>query len=108
MLVASLAMVALPGLSDAQASALRVAVFDVELWDTSGEGERPEQAGRLAMLGALLRDRLAERSDYLMVDLAPVRAEIEARRPLLRCGGCQLEIARKAEGRYALNVFGAK
>jgi hypothetical protein len=30
-------------------------VFDVELWDTSGEGGQPEQTARLAMLGDLLR-----------------------------------------------------
>jgi hypothetical protein len=80
-------------------------VFDVEFWDTSGEGEQPEQAARLAMLGALLRDRLADRSDYAMVDLAPVRPEIEASLPLFLCGGCQLEIARKAGAGYALNVI---
>jgi hypothetical protein len=57
------------------------------------------------MLGALLRDRLAERGDYAMVDLAPVRPEIAASLPLYRCGGCQLELARKAGAGYALNVI---
>lgn len=93
------------GASDAQEAPRRVAVFDVELWDTSGEGEQPGQTARLAMLGAVLRDRLAERSDVRMVDLAPVRQEIERRRPLFRCGGCQLEIARRAGAGYALNVI---
>ena len=105
MLVAVLAMLVASGPSDAQDGPRRVAVFDVELWDTSGESEQPEQTARLAMLAALLRERLAERSDYAIVDLAPVREQIEARRPLLRCGGCQLEIARGAGARYALNVF---
>ncbi|MGH6903885.1 MAG: DUF3280 domain-containing protein [Geminicoccaceae bacterium] len=95
----------LPGAGEAQEPPRRIAVFEVELWDTSGESESPEQAARLAMLGALLRERLAAGSDYTAVDLAPVRLEIEARRPLLRCGGCQLELARKAGARYALNVF---
>jgi Protein of unknown function (DUF2380) len=80
-------------------------VFDVELWDTSGEGEQPEQTARLAMLGDLLRARLAESSDYALVDLAPIRPEIEASLPLFRCGGCQLELARKAGAGYALNVI---
>jgi Protein of unknown function (DUF2380) len=57
------------------------------------------------MLGALLSDRLAERGDYAMVDLAPVRPEIAASLPLYRCGGCQLELARKAGAGYALNVI---
>lgn len=80
-------------------------MFDVELWDTSGEGEQPEQTARLAMLGDLLRARLAEGGDYALIDLAPIRPEIEASLPLFRCGGCQLELARKAGAGYALNVI---
>jgi hypothetical protein len=95
----------LPGPSDAQEAPRRLAVFDVELWDTSGEGEQPEQTARLAMLGDLLRMRLAESSGYVMVDLARVRPEIQAKLPLFLCGGCQLEIARKAGAGYALNVI---
>jgi hypothetical protein len=105
LLAATVAILLLPCPSDAQDAARGVAVFDVELWDTSGEGESPEQTARLAMLGALLRERLAAGGDYVVVNLAPVRAEIEARRPLLRCGGCQVEIARKAGARYALSVI---
>jgi hypothetical protein len=105
LLSAIVAVLLLPGPSDAQEAPRRVAVFDVELWDTSGEGEQPEQIARLAMLGDVLRTRLAESSDYVLVDLAPVRPEIEAGLPLFRCGGCQLEIARKAGARYALNVI---
>jgi Protein of unknown function (DUF2380) len=93
LLAAIFAILLLPGPSDAEDAPRRVAVFDVEFWDTSGEGESPEQTARLAMLGALLRDRLAESSGYAVVDLAPVRPEIEASLPLFRCGGCQLEIA---------------
>ena len=40
-----------------------------------------------------------------MIDLAPIRPEIEASLPLFRCGGCQLELARKAGAGYALNVI---
>ncbi|MGH9176475.1 MAG: DUF3280 domain-containing protein [Vicinamibacterales bacterium] len=105
MLVTILAILLLPGPNDAQEAPRRVAVFDVELWDTSGEGERPEQAARLAMLGDVLRTRLAESSGYVLVDLARVRPEIAASLRLFRRGGCQLELARKAGARYALNVF---
>jgi Protein of unknown function (DUF2380) len=104
-LLFAIAILLLPGAVAAQEGPRRVAVFDIELWDTSGEGEKPEQPARLAMLTAVLRDRLAARSDYALVDLTPVRPEIEARLPLFRCGGCQLEIARKAGAGYALNVI---
>jgi hypothetical protein len=105
LLFALVAILLLPRAGEAQEAPRRIAVFDVELWDTSGEGEQPEQTARLAMLDAVLRDRLTERSDYALVNLAPIRPEIEARRPLFRCGGCQLEIAPKAGAGYALNVI---
>jgi Protein of unknown function (DUF2380) len=83
----------------------RVAVFDAELWDTSGEGEKPEQTARLAMLSALLRERLTVDAGYLQVDLAPEAARIDAHRPLFRCGACQREIARHLGATHALNVI---
>jgi hypothetical protein len=43
-----------------------------------------------------------------LIDLAPIRPEIEASLPLFRCGGCQLELARKAGAGYALNVIARK
>jgi hypothetical protein len=76
-LLFAIAILLLPGAVAAQEGPRRVAVFDVELWDTSGEGEKPEQTARLAMLTAVLRDRLATRSDYALVNLTPVRPEIE-------------------------------
>ena len=104
-LLFAIVILLIPGAVAAQEAPRRVAVFDVELWDTSGEGEKFEQTARLAMLTAVLRDRLTASGDYGLVDLAPVRSEIEARLPLFRCGGCQLEIARKAGAGYALNVI---
>jgi Protein of unknown function (DUF2380) len=62
LLFATVVVLLLPGAIDAQEAPRRVAVFDVELWDTSGEGEQPEQTARLAILGDLLRERLAESS----------------------------------------------
>jgi hypothetical protein len=89
----------------AQTEPRRVAVFDAELWDTSGEGEKPEQAARLAMLDRVLHERLAAEPGYAMVDLTTFRPEIDRQRPLFRCGACQLDIAHRAGARYALNVI---
>ena len=82
----------------------RVAVFPVELLDTSGEGPRPGQAEKLATLSRLLRDELAASGRYAAVDLAPFAAEIERESPLYLCGGCQLGLARQAGARYAVDV----
>jgi hypothetical protein len=105
MALAALLLLAVTMSADAAEPPRRVAVFDVELWDTSGEGEKPEQTARLAMLSALLRERLTPNTGYLQVDLAPEAARIDANRPLFRCGACQLEIARDLGATYALNVI---
>jgi hypothetical protein len=70
-----------------------VAVFDPELFDTSGEGPRQDQQQRLAMLGEELRRALASSGRYTVVDIAPLRARL-AEGPALRgCGACAAEAA---------------
>ena len=61
----------------------RIAVFDPELLDTSGEGVRPDQQRRLAMIGQELRQALAASGRYVVVDVAPQRARL-AEGPALR------------------------
>ena len=71
----------------------RIAVFDPELLDTSGEGVRPDQQQRLAMIGQELRQALAASGRYVVVDIAPQRARL-AEGPALRgCGPCAAEAA---------------
>ena len=83
----------------------KTAVFDVEVWDTSGVPDTPEQDARVTMLSEVLRQRLAADPGYALVDLAPEQATIDAQRPLYRCGGCQLDIARRLGARYAIDVI---
>src|SRR4051812_46716722 len=72
----------------------RIAVFDAELLDTSGEGIRPDQQRRLALIGDELRQALAASGRYVVVDVAPQRARL-AEGPALRgCGPCAAEAAR--------------
>jgi hypothetical protein len=61
----------------------RIAVFDLELYDTSGEPAQPEQDARLRLLSAELRDSLAASGRYT---LAPLPASAKAE--LLGCNGC--------------------
>ena len=81
----------------AAAQALRVAVFDFELIDSSLEGEvggpRADEQARLAMISDLLRRMLAESGRYDVVDLAPAVSDIAAAGYLHGCNGCDTRIA---------------
>ena len=80
----------------------RIAVFDPELLDTSGEGDRPDQQRRLAMIGQELRQALAASGRYVVVDVAPQRARL-AEGPALRgCGPCAAEAAEALGAELAL------
>jgi hypothetical protein len=63
-----------------------LAVFDLELINTSLEAERPDETRRLAMLNAMLRQRLAELGRFRLVDVSP---------QLHSCNGCELDLARE-------------
>jgi hypothetical protein len=90
------AAVAIAAAAAARADEVRaLAVFDFELINSSLEPDRPDELQRLAMLGDLLRQRLAAQSDrFRIVDAAPLRERI-ARAPALRsCNGCDLDFGR--------------
>ena len=84
--------------SAAYADEPKTAVFDFELIDSSlqGEkdGERADEQARLLRAGEQLRKGLADSGKYVLVDIAPVRAE--ARNSNLQaCGGCDVQFAQK-------------
>ncbi len=75
-----------------------VAVFDFELIDTSLEGEvrgvNPAEQKRLRLISDLLRRKLADSGDYVLVDTAPAAAAVEAAGHLYGCNGWEADIAR--------------
>jgi len=78
------------------------AVFGFELYDTSGEVGGAGHDTRLAMAGALLRDRLAASARFDVVPLDAYRAEIAALGYLDGCNGCELAVARQAGARWSV------
>src|SRR3954469_21465804 len=91
------------GLAAAPALAAdRIAVFDPELLDTSGEGVRPDQQQRLAMIGEELRQALAASGRYVPVDVAPQRARLAEGPALRNCGACAAEAAQALGAELAL------
>ena len=86
-------MLAVVSASTGAAAAERVAVFEPELYDTSGEGTKPEQQHRLALLGEELRRALAASGRYEVVDIAPVARRVAEGPPLRTCPPCASDAA---------------
>lgn len=80
------------------------AVFAVELWDTSGEGTKPDEAARIQAATDALRKLVDEAAAYRVIDLAPAAEIIEARRPFRNCNGCELDIARDLGAEVAVTA----
>jgi len=95
-LLAAALLLALP-LPAAAAAPTTVAVFDLELYDTSLEGELrgrdPAETARLAQLTALLRDAVAAHPDMTAVDVAPLHDRLAALPALYSCSGCEARLA---------------
>src|SRR3989337_730557 len=81
----------------ARADPPRVAVFDLELLDTSLQGEVSGQKAeqeRLMRAGDQLRKALAESGKFVVLDIAPVNAAAHGRN-LQACGGCDVQFAQQ-------------
>ena len=93
-----------PGL--AGADPVSAVVFDFELLDTSlqgeGEGANPEETDRLAMIGRLLRQLLAESGKYAIVDQEPAAERIAEAGYLHACNGCEADIAKDLGAEQAI------
>jgi hypothetical protein len=79
---------ALLALSPAVLAAERIAVFDAELHDTSGEGVREDQTRRLDLVTEELRRALSASGRYEVVDVAPARARLQRGPTLSSCATC--------------------
>ena len=83
----------------------RLALFDIELQDTSHEGERDglreDQQLRLNLLNAEAKKLFENTGRYKLVDISSAAEEIEKFRPLTRCNGCDIDIAKRFEDAIA-------
>jgi hypothetical protein len=84
----------------------RLALFDLELVDSSLQGEiegaDPAEGARLRMVQEELRARLEESGRFQLVDTTPVADQIEAAGVLWSCNGCEVAIARRLDADLAL------
>lgn len=76
----------------------RLAVFDLEMIDTSLDGEmhgkRADEQERLMRVGDQIRKELGESGKFRVVDIAPVNAAAHQSH-LQACGGCDVTLARE-------------
>jgi len=76
----------------------RLAVFDLELIDTSLQGEvygaRADERERLRRVGDQLRTELGQSGKFQILDISPVSAEAHQSN-LRACGGCDVKLAQQ-------------
>jgi Protein of unknown function (DUF2380) len=98
------ALMAAPVASAAESA--RLALFDLELVDSSLQGEMagadPAEQARLRLVQEELRARLQESGRFELVDTAPVADQVEAAGVLWSCNGCEVPIARRLDADLAL------
>jgi hypothetical protein len=82
-----------------------IAVFDVQVVNTSLAATTPEESERARALGRQLRDALSRSGRYRVVDLAPVQAALDQGPELLHCNGCELPLARQVGAQQAAVVW---
>ena len=108
-LLAAALLLALPALPAAAAAPTRVAVFDLELYDTSLEGELrgrdAAETARLARLTALLREAVAARPDMAAVDITPLHDRLAALPALYSCSGCEAKLAQGLGAERSVSGF---
>jgi len=94
---AALALAAIAASTSVGQAATRVAVFEFELLDTSGQQVTPQMRAaedtRLALITQEVR-RLLEKAGYSVVDLAPEEKRIMENAPFRNCNSCELPIAK--------------
>ena len=72
-----------------------VAVFPIEVADTSGEAGNPQWPQRVAVVTGTLARELTASGRYRAVDLTSERDRLAGMAPIYRCDGCWRELARE-------------
>lgn len=84
----------------------RLILFGMELQDTSHEGEidgvREDQQKRLKLLDAEAEALFKATGYFELVDVSSAARQIEEGRPLRRCNGCDIDIAKTFNADYVI------
>jgi hypothetical protein len=102
----AVALVTLAATSAVAQDPITTAVFDLELIDTSLEGEikgkNAAESARLRMASDRLRRELVATGAYVLVDRTPAASAVKAAGFLHGCNGCEADIARELGAEIAM------
>lgn len=90
--------------------AQKAAVFPFDLRDVEQEGElvpqfKQEDLRRLQVVADELKSLMSKDGRYEIVDLSPLKEDIEKAAPFNKCAGCEAELAAKAGAELAVTGF---
>lgn len=91
----------------------KLAIFPIDMSMPASEedffrgvtGPSPEEQARLDMAKSELQKLIAASGRYDIVDLAPLKDEIAAARPIYECNGCEVDIAAKAKADLVMTAL---
>lgn len=101
------AILSLPASADAGPKLL-VFPIDMQIPQTemdffmAPKGPSPAEQERLKMVNAELAKLIVADGRYDLVDTTPLAAEIDARRPIYECNGCEIDIGSKAQADFLM------
>jgi hypothetical protein len=95
------------------AAGQKLAIFPIDMSMPKSEedffqgvtGPTPAEQNRLELAQAELQKLLAADGRYEIVDLAPLKDEISAARPIHECNGCEVDIAGKAKADLVMTAL---
>lgn len=100
-LLAALALCAALSAPAEAAAPRTIAIFNLDLVNTSPAASTPEELSRLRTLDHQLRQDLARSGPFTPVDLAPLRAKLAHIGPIRSCNRCELDLARQVGAELA-------
>jgi len=90
------------------ACAAPTAVFPAVFVNSSPQPTSPEETARINRMDAALARALTESGQYEPVDLAPIASDLAHIRDIHDCNGCEVDLAKKAGGKFAVVAWAQK
>jgi hypothetical protein len=84
------------------------ALFDAVFVNASPQPTSPEETARIQHLTEGLKIALEKSGRYRIVDIAPLKSQIDGVKDIHDCNGCEIELAQKAGAQVAIVAWAQK